>query len=121
MARRACRHIRRHVPVALGDYSLYGAFPLLETAGNSFYAAKVYEYRKADMTDGDSFGLSCHEACYDFLHARLDYKLQFQEIWPLLSQDTGTGVLRGLLDNDYGGMTAYQDKASISIQLFLYP
>lgn len=108
-----------NVPVALGSYRLYGAFYLPDN--HSFYTANVYDHKKEDIADGDSHGLSCHAACYDFLHATLDYQLQFQEIWPLLSRDTGRGIMRGLLDNDYGGMTAYQHQASISIQLFLCP
>lgn len=57
-----------NVPVAIGGYRLYGAFQL---PGN-LYTATVYDYKQKDMTDGDSYGLSCHEACYAFLHARLD-------------------------------------------------
>ena len=55
----------------------------------------------------DGFGVTCHEKCYQLLVAKLDYKLQIQDVWPLAVTHLGRSAM---VDTDYGGIGKYHDQ-----------
>lgn len=103
------------------SYEFYGrsVFAQQQTAPtssesfSSYLLCSIYE-----LPAGDSCGVTCHAVCYDFSHARLDYKLQIQDIWPLVLE-----LLSGTpeIDKEYGGLAKYHAQVSniLEYQLLL--
>ena len=111
-----------NVPRQLGWYSSHGTFdlPLLgvsppenlatfhgKTSHNQCPALYYY--------DEDMHGLTCHTVCYHFLLNKLQYKLQFQDIWPLLTHPTAVTGVSEMVNDNYGGMICYQGQVWLSL------
>ena len=54
--------------------------------------------------EGDGYGVTCHQKCYQLLVAKLDYRLQIQDVWPLAVTHPGSSAR---VDWDYGGIGKY--------------
>ena len=102
-----------NVPRQLGWYSSYGYFelPLLGVSPPVLakFRAKTYDtYCPAWLCyNEDMHGLTCHAACYHFILDKLQYKLQFQDIWPLLTYPTAPIGVSEMVNDDYGGINCY--------------
>lgn len=96
------------------DYDNGGAYELPGGGNNLFHPFPSYDTNWGDpglleyMKD-HVYGLACHMACYNFLHDKLDYKLQFEDVWPILELRSQPSEC---LQSDYGGITKYQDQVS---------
>lgn len=76
--------------------------------GFCFHSAMTDDLR--GIPEGDQYGLTCHEACYRFLSARMGYKLRFEDVWPLLKRSHFPEhhlSAKATLHSDYGGITKY--------------
>lgn len=104
------------------DYDNSGAYTLPEGGEMLFHAFPNYKHIWDDvlpgrdcLLEGDLYGLTCHMACYHFLHDKLKYKLQFEDIWPILelnSLSSSPSRSAECLQSDYGGITKYHDQVS---------
>lgn len=88
-------------------YNDGGAYELPECSSRVFHAFPNYEM--GNVLKDDLHGLTCHMACYHFLHDKLNYKLQFEDVWPILECNSQPSEC---LQNDYGGITKYHDQVS---------
>lgn len=88
-------------PLQLGDYE-YSVNTLLSVTAR-------------ECTLYDCFPC-CHTACYEFLCARLGYKLQREDILPIYTMHTsrfdGHYWQRAKVHADYGGMVKYQRRVT---------
>ena len=96
-----------NVPLNLHGYNGRGSLSFPPGRARCFFHAAL-SCRLNNIPQRDQHGLTCHKACYQFLHEKLDYKLQFQDIWQLLMQQPAPPP--SVLDNDYGGMSEYHDQ-----------
>ena len=115
-----------NIPIDLCGYSSYGTFYTSPQQSRfdsgSFHSAYTYLLCK-DIPATDQHGLTCHKACYQFLHERLKYKLQFQEVWPLLIRLDNPSPSQmpadSKLDDKYGGMTKYNGQVTANLFCWL--
>ena len=63
--------------------------------------------------DGALVGLPCHQACYDLLVKKLQYRLKVKDVRHLATKPWESKLLR----DDYGGIAAYQEQVICSLQL----
>ena len=90
------------------SYDNDGAYTLPEGGKMVFHAFPNHEI--GNLLEGDLYGLTCHMACYHFLHDKLNYKLQFEDVWPILALNFVSPF--ECLQNDYGGITKYHGQVS---------
>lgn len=99
-----------NVPRQLGERMWFGIWSLPASAAR-FHPAQRYDMA-INYGVQDLYGLKCHAACYTFLHERLGYKLEFQDLWPVLYPEKACTGSSMMLDSDYGGMTKYHDQVT---------
>ena len=90
------------------SYDNGGAYELPE-GGSKLFHAYHPNYAAGEVFEDDLHGLTCHMACYHLLHEKLNYKLQFEDVWPILERNPQPSEC---LQNDYGGITKYHDQVS---------
>ena len=91
-----------------------GHFQFLQTYPkfhSRFHSAATYLLPPDLEEHQQGHGLICHTACYQLLHKRLKYKLQFQDVWQLLIDQQNATLPRmhgsSTLNDEYGGIAKY--------------